>query len=60
MLGLIRSDSVAFALVVGIPAAVVALAVIWARPRNQAAIWGAVSLAIIVVSAAGLTTALRE
>ena len=59
MLGLITSDAVDFTVVVGIPAAVVALAVIWARPRSQPPIWGAVSLAIVFVSAAGLTAALR-
>ncbi len=59
MLGLITSDTVAFAVAVGIPAAVAVLVAIWARPRSQVAIWGAVSLGIVVVSAAGLTAALR-
>jgi hypothetical protein len=59
MLGLITSDAVVVAVVVGIPAAVAALTVIWARPRSQPVIWGAVSLAIVFVSAAGLTAALR-
>jgi hypothetical protein len=59
MLGLITSNTVTFAIVVGIPAAVAVLVVIWARPRSRPAIWAAVSLAIIVVSAGGLTAALR-
>jgi hypothetical protein len=59
MLGLITSDAMVVAVVVGIPAAVAALTVIWARPRSQPAIWGALSLAIVFVSAAGLTAALR-
>ena len=59
MLGLITSDTVTFAVVVGIPAAVAALVVIWARPRRWPAIWGALSLSIVVVSAAGLIAALR-
>src|SRR5438128_10403859 len=59
MLGLITSDAMVVAVVMGIPAAVAALSVIWLRPRSQSAIWGAVSLAIVFVSAAGLTAALR-
>ncbi len=59
MLGLITSDTVTFAIVVGIPAAMAVLVVIWARPRSRPTIWAAVSLAIVVVSAAGLTAALR-
>jgi plastocyanin len=59
MLGLITSDVVAFGLVVGIPAALVALMVIWARLRSKPAIWGGLSLAILAVSVAGVTAALR-
>ena len=59
MLGLITSDTVSFAVVVGIPVAVGALAVIWAQPPQPAGDLGAVSLAIVVISAAGLIAALR-
>ncbi len=59
MLGSFSSDAVVFDVVVGIPVAVAALAVIWARPRSHPAIWGAVSVAILLVSAAGLAAAFR-
>src|SRR5438105_15483027 len=46
-MGLLTNDKVVFALVAGVPATVLVLAVIWARPRSHAPLWGLASVVMI-------------
>src|SRR5437588_2047458 len=47
VMGLLTNDKVVFALVAGLPATVLVLAVIWARPRSRAPLWGLASVVMI-------------
>jgi plastocyanin len=58
-LAIISSDKVVFALAVGIPMVVLALIVVWDRPRKWQAVWALVSLAAIAGTGVAAWAAFR-
>ena len=60
MLGLITSDKVVAGLILGIPLSVIALTLIWIKPRRPVAAWALVSVLIVAAVTAGIWGALRS
>src|SRR5712692_2715651 len=60
MLGLITSDRVIAGLILGIPLSVIALVLIWIKPRKPVAAWALVSVLIGAAVTAGIWGALRS
>jgi len=59
MIALLTNDKVVFGIVAGLPFAVAILALMWARPRRWAPLWGLASILVIGLAVVGVWAALR-
>lgn len=60
IVALLTNDKVVFGLIVGLPAAVAVLVLIWLRPRPRTPLWGLASVLVIGLAVAGAWAAFHS